>query len=84
MKIDIRRSTLLVIDFQSRLMPAIEGGAEAVANAVKLVTAANLLGIPALFTDRTRRASAARSRRLRRRQIASLQSCRSTQRRERT
>lgn len=44
-------STLLVIDFQTRLMPAIEGGAAAVANARRLLRAAEILGVPVLFTE---------------------------------
>jgi nicotinamidase-related amidase len=43
--------TLLVIDFQSRLMPAIENGASAVANAKRLLDAAAMLGVPILFTE---------------------------------
>src|SRR5579864_6833021 len=44
-------SLLLVIDFQARLMPAIAHGAAAVANAKRLLAAADLLGIPVLFTE---------------------------------
>jgi nicotinamidase-related amidase len=44
-------SALLVIDFQSRLMPAIEDAAAVVANARRLLDAAELLGVPALFTE---------------------------------
>jgi nicotinamidase-related amidase len=49
--IDAARSTLLVIDFQGRLMPAIEGGDAAIANAGRLVKAASLLAVPSLFTE---------------------------------
>jgi nicotinamidase-related amidase len=49
--IDPETSTLLVIDFQSRLMPAIEEGAAAMANARRLVNAADMLGVPTLFTE---------------------------------
>lgn len=49
--IDAARSGLLVIDFQARLMPAIEGGMAAVANARRLVEAADLLHVPVLFTE---------------------------------
>jgi nicotinamidase-related amidase len=45
------RSTLLIIDFQIRLMPAIFEGAAAVANARRLIDAANLLGVPTLLTE---------------------------------
>lgn len=44
-------STLLVIDFQSRLMPAIDEGALAVANAARLIAGADMLGVPALYTE---------------------------------
>ena len=49
--IDVARSTLLVIDFQARLVLAIEDGAAAVANARRLVHAAAMLDVPALFTE---------------------------------
>jgi nicotinamidase-related amidase len=44
-------SALLMIDFQARLMPAIEGAAATIANARRLVEAAAILGVPALFTE---------------------------------
>ena len=43
--------TLLVVDFQARLMPVIAGGDAAVAKAVFLATVAETLGVPALFTE---------------------------------
>ncbi len=49
--IDRDTSTLLIVDFQARLMPAIEGGMAAVANARRLLQAAGLLGVPILFTE---------------------------------
>jgi nicotinamidase-related amidase len=49
--IDPDRSLLLVVDFQSRLMPAIHEGATAVRNASRLTEAAKLLGVPRLFTE---------------------------------
>jgi nicotinamidase-related amidase len=49
--IDRASSTLLVIDFQARLMPAIEGGAAAVANAARLLKAAAMFEVPFLFTE---------------------------------
>lgn len=49
--IDPARSLLLVVDVQSRLMPAIEAGDAAVANARRLVAAAGLLAVPVLFTE---------------------------------
>ena len=51
MLIDPARSLLLVIDFQSRLMPAIEAGEAAIANAKRLIAAAALLDVPVLFTE---------------------------------
>ena len=49
--IDPKRSLLLVVDFQSRLMPAIHDGDTAVRNANRLIEAAKLFGIPRLFTE---------------------------------
>lgn len=49
--LDRATSLLLVVDFQARLMPAIDQGAAAVANARRLLDAAALFGIPALFTE---------------------------------
>jgi len=49
--IDRERSVLLIVDFQQRLMPAIEDGAAAVANARRLVQAAEILHVPILFTE---------------------------------
>ena len=49
--IDPKRSLLLVVDFQSRLMPAIDGGATAIRNANRLIAAAKFFGIPRLFTE---------------------------------
>src|SRR5215204_6396966 len=45
------RSLLLLIDFQARLMPAIEDGAAILANACRLRAAAGLMGIPVLLTE---------------------------------
>ncbi len=49
--VDREASALLVVDFQARLMPAIEDGAAVVANARRLLAAAGLLGVPVLFTE---------------------------------
>ena len=49
--IDPKRSLLLVVDFQSRLMPAIHDGETAVRNANRMIEAAKLFGIPRLFTE---------------------------------
>ena len=44
-------SALLVVDFQSKLLPAIEGGASVTANARRLIDAAEMLQVPILFTE---------------------------------
>ena len=44
-------SALLLVDFQSRLMPVIEGAAAVLDNARRLVDTAQLLGVPLLFTE---------------------------------
>jgi nicotinamidase-related amidase len=49
--IDRERSALLIIDFQQRLMPAIEDGTAVVANARRLLKAAEMLHVPILFTE---------------------------------
>jgi nicotinamidase-related amidase len=48
---DAGTSTLLLIDFQAKLMPAIEDAASAIANARRLAEAAAMLGVPALYTE---------------------------------
>jgi nicotinamidase-related amidase len=50
-KIQREHSTLLIVDFQSRLMPAIEDGKSAIINAQRLLAAANLFELPVLFTE---------------------------------
>ena len=49
--IERAKSALLVVDFQSRLMPAIHEGGAVVANARRLLNAAALLEVPVLFTE---------------------------------
>jgi nicotinamidase-related amidase len=49
--IDRESSHLLIVDFQSKLMPAIHEGERAVANAKRLIEAAKLLEVPTLFTE---------------------------------
>jgi nicotinamidase-related amidase len=49
--IDRATASLLVIDFQTRLMPAIEDGAAVVANARRLIAAAQLFEVPVLITE---------------------------------
>jgi nicotinamidase-related amidase len=53
--LDRALSLLLIVDFQTRLMPAIEGGAAAVAKARRLLRAAELLDVPILFTEENAR-----------------------------
>lgn len=48
---DPNRSTLLLVDFQSRLMPAIDQAAAAVRNARRLVEMASLVKVPMVFTE---------------------------------
>jgi nicotinamidase-related amidase len=49
--IDPRSSLLLVVDFQSRLMPAIHEGEIAIRNAGRLIEMAELVDIRCLFTE---------------------------------
>jgi len=49
--IDRDRSALLIVDFQSRLMPAIDGGSAAMANARRLIDAAEMFGVPVVITE---------------------------------
>jgi hypothetical protein len=44
-------AALLLVDFQQRLVPAIDGGPAVVANAVRLAEAARLLDVPACATE---------------------------------
>ena len=46
---------LLVIDMQAKLLPHIDGGAAVLKNCATLVKAADLLSIPALFTEQNPR-----------------------------
>ncbi|MBV8522160.1 MAG: isochorismatase family protein [Acetobacteraceae bacterium] len=45
------QSALMLIDFQERLVPAIDGGQAVVAQAQHLAQAARLLGVPVLATE---------------------------------
>lgn len=49
--IDPQASTLVLVDYQQRLLPAIHGGAEAVAEASRLAEAARLLGLRVIGTE---------------------------------
>ena len=53
--LDRNSSLLLIVDFQTRLMPAIDSGGTAVANALRLLRAAEMLGVPVLFTEENAR-----------------------------
>lgn len=45
------RSRLLVVDLQVKLMPAIDGAETVVANARRLIEAAQLINVPRIFTE---------------------------------
>jgi nicotinamidase-related amidase len=45
------RSVLVVIDFQTRLVPHMDGATEIVANAQRLIAAANLVDVPTVVTE---------------------------------
>jgi nicotinamidase-related amidase len=49
--LDRKNSALLVVDFQSKLMPAINEGEAVTANARRLIDAAQLFQVPILFTE---------------------------------
>jgi nicotinamidase-related amidase len=49
--IDPARSVLVLVDYQERLMPAIHGGPEALARAVRLAEAARALGVRVVGTE---------------------------------
>jgi nicotinamidase-related amidase len=46
-----KRATLLIVDFQARLMPAIDQGEVVLANARKLLDAAAILDVPVHLTE---------------------------------
>lgn len=48
---DARASVLLLVDLQTRLMPAIDGGAEVLAHAVRLADIARELDVPIVGTE---------------------------------
>ncbi|WP_315836961.1 isochorismatase family protein [Bradyrhizobium prioriisuperbiae] len=53
--IDPKTSLLLIVDFQSRLMPAIHQGAAVVKKARQLIDMAALVGIPIVFSEQNAR-----------------------------
>ena len=48
--LDVDHSTLVLVDFQARLAPVIEGAAETVTQATRLAEAARLLKVPVIAT----------------------------------
>jgi nicotinamidase-related amidase len=55
MLLDSARSALVLVDYQSRLMPAIHGGEEAIRHAVYLARVARAIGIPVVGTEQNPR-----------------------------
>jgi nicotinamidase-related amidase len=51
MLLDAQECQLVLVDFQTKLMPAMAGGAEVIANAVRLAKAAQLLRAPIFITE---------------------------------
>lgn len=51
MLLDVQDSQLVLIDYQEKLLPAIEDGAQVLANAVRLARAAELLAVPTWGTE---------------------------------
>ncbi len=51
MLIDAQASQLVLIDLQAKLMPAMHGGADVIANALRLAQAAQLLRVPVSLTE---------------------------------
>jgi nicotinamidase-related amidase len=45
------RSILVIIDFQTRLVPHMDGATDIVANANRLIAAADVLGVPIVVTE---------------------------------
>jgi nicotinamidase-related amidase len=51
MLLDVQECQLVLVDFQTKLMPAMAGGAEVIANAVRLAKAAQLMRAPIFITE---------------------------------
>lgn len=49
--LDPARDTLVLVDYQQRLMPAIDGGPGVLAQALRLAALARLLGVPVIGTE---------------------------------
>ena len=50
-RLDPRRSALVLVDYQQRLLPALHRGAQALAQAARLADIARLLGVPVVGTE---------------------------------
>lgn len=50
-RLSLQNAVLLVVDVQERLLPAIDGQQQVVANVGKMIEAARLLGLPMLVTE---------------------------------
>jgi nicotinamidase-related amidase len=53
MLLDVSDSQLVLVDYQSKLMPAIFDGAGVLANALRLARAAQIMGVPAFGTEQS-------------------------------
>jgi nicotinamidase-related amidase len=51
MLLDVNECQLVLVDFQTKLMPAMAGSAEVIANAVRLAKAAQLMRVPTFITE---------------------------------
>jgi len=65
MQIDSRHSVLVLVDFQARLMPAIDEAERVLDNAVFLAQVARTLGVPVLGTEQNPKALGANDGRVR-------------------
>ncbi|HSN33648.1 MAG TPA: isochorismatase family protein [Ideonella sp.] len=50
-RLDVRRSALVLVDYQAKLMPAIHGSEDVIAQALLLADAARELGVPVIGTE---------------------------------
>ena len=53
MLLDVSDSQLVLVDYQSKLMPAIFEGGNVLANALRLARAAQIMGVPAFGTEQS-------------------------------
>ena len=54
-RMDAERSVLVLVDYQGRLMPAIDGGARVLEQGVRLGRVAQVLGVPVIGTEQNPR-----------------------------